>query len=354
MNAATQSSETKLPETSVHKRGCLFMIGRVLKWLGIGLVTLLILGFAFQTVASAADKRNYAPRGQLYNVDGHQMHLYCVGEGSPAVILEAGGYAESLWWVRVQAQLAEHTKVCAYDRAGMGWSEPASSPRDPVTIVGELHTLLNEAGIQPPYVLAGHSYGAILVRVFAHHYPADVSGLVLVDSGLVRPAHFSSDAEFRDWKSGNDVLQALLWGMTRFGVMRLIGSGDFSSWGYPADVVPELVALHSSNQAFDTYYAEGFPARPALQDASAAALNFGALPLAVLWAGKQPPLSSADTQLFEQAKTEIAAYSSNSTSRDVAGADHGSILGTEVYAQQVSDAVLQVIDAAQTGKPLAP
>ena len=352
MNATTVFTETTHPEASTHKRGCLFMISRGLKGLGITLLALLILGFAFQTVASATDKRAYSPRGQLYSVDGHQMHLYCVGEGSPAVILEAGGYAESLWWVRIQAQLAKVTQVCAYDRPGMGWSEPASSPRDPDTIVGELHTLLNEAGIKPPYVLAGHSYGAILVRVFAHQYPADVSGLVLVDSGLVRPAHFASDAEFQSWKSGNDVLQALLWGMTRFGVMRLIGGGDFSGWGYPADVVPQLVSLHSSNQAFDTYYAEGFPARPALQDASASAQDFGALPLSVLWAGEQPPLSAADMELFEQAKQEIAAYSTNSASRDIAGANHGSILGTEQYAQQVSNAVQQVIEAAKTGKPL--
>jgi pimeloyl-ACP methyl ester carboxylesterase len=352
MNATTLTSETPSVRAITAKHGCLFFIKRGLKWLGIGVLLVLVLGFGYQTVATAMDKRNYSPRGQLYSVNGHQMHLYCVGEGSPSVILEAGGYAESLWWYRVQSQLAKQTRVCAYDRPGMGWSEPASSPRDPITIVGELHTLLSEAGINPPYVLAGHSYGAILIRVFAHQYPSDVSGLVLVDSGLVRPAHFSSDAEFNEWKSSNDVLQALLWGMARFGVMRLIGGGDFSAWGFPAEIVPQLVALHSSNQAFDTYYAEGFPARPALQDASAAAQDLGNLPLAILWAGEQPSLSTADRQLFVQAKQEIAQYSTNSITREIEGANHGSILGTEQYAQQVSDAVNQVITSVQTGKPL--
>jgi len=152
---------------------------------------------------------------------------------------------------------------------GLGWSEATTLPRDPVTIVGELHSLPSQAGIKPPYVLAGHSYGAILVRVFAHQYPQDVNGLALVDSGLVRPAHFNSEAEFNDWKSSNDVLQAAIWGMTRFGLMRLAGPGDFSGWGYPAEIVPQLVALHSTNQAFDTYYAETIPVRPALQEAAA-------------------------------------------------------------------------------------
>jgi pimeloyl-ACP methyl ester carboxylesterase len=354
MSAATSPGDTTTqPETTARKRGCLFTLLRVLKWLGILLLILIILGFAYQTLASEMDKRDYAPHGQLYTVNGHQMHLYCVGQGGPAVILEAGGYAESLWWYRIQNQLAEHTQVCAYDRPGLGWSEATTLPRDPVTIVGELHMLLSQAGIKPPYVLTGHSYGAILVRVFAHQYPADVSGLILVDSGLVRPAHFNSEAEFNEWKSSNDVLQVLLWGMTRVGLVRLLGTGDFSGWGYPAEIVPELVALHSTNQAFDTYYAEGFPVRPALQDAAAASENLGKLPLAILWAGEQPLHAQADLEIFAQAKQDMAAYSTNSLSRDIAGANHGSILGTEQYAQQVSDTVLNVRKAAQTGEPLA-
>jgi hypothetical protein len=80
---------------------------------GIVLVTLVLLGVAYQTIAIELDKRNYAPRGQLYTVNGHQMHMVCMGEGSPAVVLQAGGLADSLWWYRVQNQLAEHTRVCA-------------------------------------------------------------------------------------------------------------------------------------------------------------------------------------------------------------------------------------------------
>jgi pimeloyl-ACP methyl ester carboxylesterase len=335
-----------------HKGGSLLMIRRGLKWAGIVLAALVLLGLAYQTIASELDKGSYTPRGQLYPVNGHQMHLNCVGEGSPAVILEAGGYAESLWWYRIQAQLADETQVCAYDRPGLGYSEATTLPRDPITIVGELHTLLNEAGVNPPYVLVGHSYGAILVRIFAHEYPEDVSGLVLVDSGLLRPAHFDSEAEFKDWKSGNDVLQAALWVMSRVGLVRLLGSGDFSGWGYPADIVPELVALHSSNQAFDTYYAEGFPVRPALNEAAAAAEDFGDLPIALLWAGEQPLSAAADLELFEQIKLDMAGYSTNSMTRVIEGANHGSLLGNEKCASQVSSAIVEMIEAAQSSQAL--
>jgi hypothetical protein len=135
--------------------------------------------------------------------------------------------------------------------------------------------------------------------------------------------------------------------------MRLTVGGDFSSWGYPSEIVPQLAALRSSNHAFDTYYAEGFPVRPALNEAAAAAVDFGELPIAILWAGEQPLQRPDDLEVFEQAKQEIAAYSSNSVTRDIEGANHGSLLGNEHYAQQVTDAILEVIESSQTGEPLS-
>lgn len=335
------------------RRGCLFLIGRGLKWLGIGLVVLLVLGFAYQTVATEIDRRTYTPRGQLYTVNGHQMHLYCVGQGGPTVVLEAGGYAETLWWYRIQEQLAEHTQVCAYDRPGLGYSAPTTLPRDPVTIVGELRALLSEAEIKPPYILVGHSFGAILIRIYADQYPEDVSGLVLVDSAALRPAHFSSAAEFSEWKTGQDVLQALLWFLGRFGVWRLTVGGDFSSWGYPPEIVPELVALRSNNQAFDTYYAEAYPIRHELNEAAAAAQDLGDLPLAILWSEREF-INAEDQAIMEGIQQETADYSSNSVTHTVEGSTHGSILGHTQYSQQVSGAVLAVIEAAHTGDPLTP
>jgi len=211
MSTVTSASETaKQPQSEPRKRGCLFSVKRGLKWFGIILVTLVLLGVVYQTIATELDKRAYAPRGQLYSVNGHPMHLLCMGEGSPAVILQAGAVAESLWWHRVQNQMAEHTQVCAFDRPGMGWSEPVEGPRDPLTINAELHTLLEQAGIPAPYVVVGHSFGSILTRVYAAQYSQEVAGIVLVDSQLVTPKHFASQNELDGYKTFYDVTQVLM------------------------------------------------------------------------------------------------------------------------------------------------
>ncbi len=352
MSTVTSGSETTTqPGTTARKRGCLYYVRRGLKWFGIILVTLVVLGVSFQTIATEIDRRTYAPRGQFYTVNGHQIHMICMGEGSPAVILQAGAVAESLWWYRVQNQLAEQTRVCAYDRPGMGWSEPVSGSRDPLTIDTELHELLKQADIPKPYIVVGHSFGSILTRIYAAQYPQEIAGIVLVDSQLVTPKHFASQSDFDSYKVFFDATQIVASVTTRIGLTRLIQSGDFQKSGYSADIAPELAGLQARNQVVDAYYAENGPAFPALQEASAAAENLGALPLAVLWAS----LTYADNQrnpVLRSLADEIATYSSNSMTRIVEGANHGSILGKEQYAQQVTDAIHDVITSAQTGAAL--
>jgi pimeloyl-ACP methyl ester carboxylesterase len=321
---------------------------RALKWFGIILVTLVLLGVAFQTIATEIDRRTYAPRGQLYNVNDHQMHIICTGEssdGSPTVILQAGGAAESLYWYWVQNQLAEHTRVCAYDRAGLGWSEPVSTPRDPVTIVGELHTLLEAADVQPPYIMAGHSYGAILARVYATEYPQEVTGLALVDSYTVG---IVEQSELDNARLPFYVASTPLYIMQWLGVSRFIVPREFQAMGYPPEIVSEMTAVRTRNQTLDTDMGEkGLPIYLALAQASAAAGELGDLPMAVLWA------SESYANYTMEGMVEVAAYSSNSMVRVIEGTNHSSILGTEQYARQVSDAILDVIEAAETGEPLA-
>lgn len=333
----------------MRKRGCLFYIGRGLKWFGIFLILLIVLGVVYQTVTTETEKGAYTPRGQLYTVNGHQMHMICMGEGSPSVILEAGGSADSLWWYWVQNQVAEQTQVCAYDRPGHGWSEPTTEPRDALTLASELHTLLEQADVPAPHVIAGHSYGAVWARIYAAQYPEEVVGLVLVDSTFLSPDKFANQGEFDGWKSGINVLKALEWATYRVGLVRLSSSGDFQRSGYPSAIVPELAALRSPNRIFDADYAEQIATRMTLTEAANAAKHLGDLPMAVLWAGLSPTVQD----YFTSFRNEIATYSSNTATRVIEGADHGSILGNEQYAQQVSDAILDVIASAQTGEPLA-
>lgn len=142
-----------------------------------------ILLFILHFTGTTYSKENiYPPPGKLIDLGGRKIHLYCIGEGTPAVIIESGLSSYSLDWVYVQPEVAKKTKICTYDRAGYGWSDPGPKPRTVRILVDELREILGRARIEPPYILVGHSLGGILVQYFAYSYPEDVAGVVLVDS----------------------------------------------------------------------------------------------------------------------------------------------------------------------------
>ncbi len=122
------------------------------------------------------------PPGKLVNIGTHRLYLYCIGVGSPTVVFDAGLGGSSLEWFTVQQKLAARTRVCAYDRAGYGWSDTGPGPRTSLRNAMELRALLKHAGIDPPYVLAGHSFGGYNMQLFASLYAKSVAGLVLIDS----------------------------------------------------------------------------------------------------------------------------------------------------------------------------
>lgn len=122
------------------------------------------------------------PPGQMVDVGGFRLHLVCEGEGSPAVILEAGAADAWLTWHEIQPELARLTRVCSYDRAGIGYSDPGPRPRSRHRAVEELRILLARAGVPPPYVLVGHSFGGLNARLYALLHPDEIAGLVLVES----------------------------------------------------------------------------------------------------------------------------------------------------------------------------
>jgi pimeloyl-ACP methyl ester carboxylesterase len=124
----------------------------------------------------------FPPPGIILEAGASRLHLQIAGSGKPAVVLEAGIAATSLSWALVQPELAKFTTVVSYDRAGLGWSGPATTPRTPGVIASELRCALERAGVRPPYVMVGHSFGGLVVQRFATLYKGDVSGLVLVDA----------------------------------------------------------------------------------------------------------------------------------------------------------------------------
>ena len=181
MNTNNESNDVR--DQPTRKRlGCLGCLGRG----ALGLVGFLVIGMVagaiYQAAASSSDVKKYPPPGVIYRVGDLDMHLYCAGEGSPTVILEAGAGSPSSGWAWVQEKVAGFTRVCSYDRPGFGWSSPASGPLSSEQVAATLHELLAAAGIPGPYVLVGHSDGGVYVRSYRAQFPSDVVGMVLVDS----------------------------------------------------------------------------------------------------------------------------------------------------------------------------
>jgi pimeloyl-ACP methyl ester carboxylesterase len=143
---------------------------------------LLTGGYFYEKTSETIDVKLYPPPGKLVDVGGHRLHLYCKGTGTPTVIIETGIATPSLAWFPVQNGVARFTRVCTYDRAGLGWSDPAPLPLSMADRVRDLHTLLSRAGVTGPFLFVGHSYGGLLIRMFARKYPDQVAGMVLVDS----------------------------------------------------------------------------------------------------------------------------------------------------------------------------
>lgn len=154
--------------------------------LGFGVGGLLgLAGHWYERVSQRRYRARFTPPGCIYDIDGRRMHMLCMGErrpGQPLVILEAGHGSWSSCWQKVQPEVARFARVCAYDRAGYGWSDPVPGPAKPERMVADLHALLRHAGEPGPYLMVGHSMGGALVRLFATLFPEEVTGMVWVDS----------------------------------------------------------------------------------------------------------------------------------------------------------------------------
>jgi pimeloyl-ACP methyl ester carboxylesterase len=176
--------------------------------------SLLLLAAAFQAFGAWRDRRRFPPPGNIVN----GLHIWTRGHG-PSVILESGIAGTSLSWKPVQDRVSAFARVASYDRAGLGWSHAARSRRSIDNIVSELRGLLNSAGIPPPYVLVGHSFGGLVVRHFASLYPAEVSGLVLVDAVPIAEWFPLTESQKLRLARGVKLSRRGAW-LARFGVVR--------------------------------------------------------------------------------------------------------------------------------------
>jgi pimeloyl-ACP methyl ester carboxylesterase len=125
--------------------------------------------------------RGYTRPHERVDIGGRKLNLYCLGQGEPTVVFEAGGFDAAFTWALVQPAVAARTRACSYDRAGLGYSDPSPRPPTPANVIEDLHALLGHGGIKGPVVLVGHSLGGFNMKLYAATYPEDVAGLVLID-----------------------------------------------------------------------------------------------------------------------------------------------------------------------------
>jgi pimeloyl-ACP methyl ester carboxylesterase len=347
MSTTVTLDKTNAPLQSKRTANQLLVwIRRALLGLIILLVSLGLIGAIYQVIATARDARAFPPPGQLVDVGGYKLHIHCLGEGSPTVILEAGQGGLSSEWLWIQPELAKTTRVCAYDRAGIAWSEPGPAPRDAQQIVRELHTLLENAQIPGPYLLAGHSYGGLYVRVYAATYPEAVKGMVLIDAA--HPDQWernpAGQAEYAQIIRFYQVAGLL----TRLGILRLLHYNRAT-----ADLPDAQGAIHKAMldriQLVDAVTAE-FNATEATNHQVRAAGSFGALPLVVLTATDhgQPEIEPIAAEM----QRELTQLSTNSVQRVVDGANHTSLIIKQQDAQITVEALQQVVEAVRSGQPV--
>jgi pimeloyl-ACP methyl ester carboxylesterase len=268
------------------------------------LVLALLVGFTYEQVGRARDVSQLPPRvGQAVDIGGRTLNLYCSGQGTPTVILETGGNSPGYEWVMLQSKMASFTRACWYDRAGVGWSDPPSSPRTSTSIVRDLHEALHRAGILPPYVMAGGSVGGEYVHIYTARYPTDVGGLVLIDSAT--PDMHEPDFALAPINRMSGITRRLICmalpAMARFGIIRFQASRERRP--PPLDFTPEqasvLAKLEAEPKAFRADADQACAAtdegrivpregggNPEIDGAAKNAGSLGDRPLVVLTAGR--------------------------------------------------------------------
>jgi pimeloyl-ACP methyl ester carboxylesterase len=215
-------------------------------WLSVSAIAggvvagLLVLGYRIERLLESRDDQLHPPQGQMIDVGGHRLHLLCKGDAAgPTVVIEQGaGGGSPLWWP-IQDEVSRFARVCTYDRAGQFWSDPAASLPAAEAQAAELHALLGKARIPGPYILVGHSFGGVLVRLFARDFPNDVAGVVLVDTvdeGIVFADYFSRYLKKFGFTLGLARIGA------EFGVLRLATSFA-SDDGETASLGPETQSV---------------------------------------------------------------------------------------------------------------
>jgi len=332
---------------------------------GVVLVLALLIAWTWArgTQVKAELAAIYPPPGQMVDVGGYRLHINCQGvpvPGKPTVVMEGGNAESCLTWALVQPEVARFTRVCTYDRAGLGWSERSPKPRTATNIVEELHTLLTTAGVEPPYVLAGHSIGGMFVRLYAHRYPDQIAGMVLVDAAHEEQyMRFPTSLQRMQQQSLTMMagVMRLLKVLNSIGLLALFADKLGRKWPTPIPGpgrAAYLGVVCSDTRFFETAIDESVSVGENLAAVRAARVDtLGHLPLVVLsapdqFAGIEKHLSAGDAErlraVTEELQTELAALSSRG--KRVIVRNSGHYIQVE-QPEAVIDAIREVVESAQ-------
>jgi pimeloyl-ACP methyl ester carboxylesterase len=304
-------------------------------------LVLLALGGAYGRISQSTAPA-VAMRGQLVDVGPYRLHLECHGSGGPTVVLEpgAGGSAASMGLIA--AAVARDSRVCVYDRAGRGWSDPAASPPDGAQIATDLHMLLDRAHVPGPYVLAGHSFGGLYVRTYAAKYPDEVAGLVLVDStaGHDTPVSSPTPGSYSILKH----VSSLVATTSHVGLGWALANNDFST--LPPRYRDDARATAATGKEMGGFLDE-FGVANRSESEAGTLRGLAAKPLVVLTA------SLGNSPGWMGLQDTMAGLSTNSDHRVEPGASHGSFVDEPAHAAAVTRAIHDVVVSLRTGEPLA-
>ncbi len=309
----------------------------------IALVAVTAVGGAVETVTLAHDHDRSEMTGALYDVGGHRLHLTCTGSGGPTVVLENGLGEISPLWSGITTQVSRTTRVCAYDRAGQGWSDDVAHPQDGVAVATDLHTLLSRAGEHGPFVLAGHSSGGTLALTYAARYPGQVAGMVLLDSSS--PHQYTDQPDFAGTFAVMRRLLPVFPALGRVGALHLIPPSTATALS--PDAAAEVQAFATSPRGASNMRDEQAQLRVVFTQAQAMT-SFDPKPLAVVTAGE----NADGTKGWAAAQDRMAALSTNST-HWTADTTHVGLLDDADGSTESVRAIAAVITAVRTGTPVA-
>jgi pimeloyl-ACP methyl ester carboxylesterase len=307
---------------------------RALLYPALFVLLLVAIGGAYETVAEATSG-NPAPAGRTYPVNGHRLYLNCVGMGAPTVVLFNGLGERTPSWAWVQRRLSSMTRVCAFDRAGQGWSGAAPGRQDGHELASDLHGLLDGANVSGPYVLAGHSVGGTYALVYAAQFPQQVAGVALIDSATPYQFDLPDYPGFYSlWRRAS----ALLPSLSRAGFGRLALDTGFAT--LPPDARDQARTFAATPRELRANNAEFLELRTVFDQAKTLT-NLDGKPLGVLSA-------DVDQQAgWAAAQAKLAQLSSNSFHRTAHGATHEALLEDERFAAMTSRTIAQVVQEAE-------